>query len=78
MSENANLMVGDYRLEKTIGQGTYGKVKLGIHMKTNEKVIYIFISLYLYIFIFLYIFYSLKKLYIYKNKKKKKKNIVIN
>jgi serine/threonine protein kinase len=38
MSENANLMVGDYRLEKTIGQGTYGKVKLGIHMKTNEKV----------------------------------------
>jgi len=56
MSENANLMVGDYRLEKTIGQGTYGKVKLGIHMKTNEKVIYIFISLYLYIFIFLYNF----------------------
>jgi len=38
MSENANLMVGDYRLEKTIGQGTYGKVKLGIHIKTNEKV----------------------------------------
>jgi len=39
MSENASVMVGDYRLEKTIGQGTYGKVKLGIHVKTNEKVI---------------------------------------
>jgi len=38
MSENASGMVGDYRLEKTIGQGTYGKVKLGIHVKTNEKV----------------------------------------
>jgi len=38
MSENASVMVGDYRLEKTIGQGTYGKVKLGIHVKTNEKV----------------------------------------
>ncbi|ORX87341.1 Pkinase-domain-containing protein [Anaeromyces robustus] len=38
MSENANVMVGDYRLEKTIGQGTYGKVKLGVHVKTNEKV----------------------------------------
>jgi len=78
MSENANLMVGDYRLEKTIGQGTYGKVKLGIHMKTNEKVIFFFYFLYFNIFIFLNKIKKLKKLNKKKKKKKKKKNIVIN
>ncbi|KAJ3333212.1 MAP/microtubule affinity-regulating kinase 3 [Blyttiomyces sp. JEL0837] len=30
--------VGNYRIDKTIGQGTYGKVKLGCHMYTDEKV----------------------------------------
>jgi hypothetical protein len=30
--------IGNYRIEKTIGQGTYGKVKLGVHCQTNEKV----------------------------------------
>jgi len=54
MSENASVMVGDYRLEKTIGQGTYGKVKLGIHVKTNEKVIINIILLYIYIFIYIF------------------------
>lgn len=31
--------VGVYRVDKTIGQGTYGKVKLGFHVATGEKVI---------------------------------------
>ncbi|KAI8800985.1 kinase-like domain-containing protein [Cladochytrium replicatum] len=30
--------VGDYVLKKTIGQGTFGKVKLAEHMHTKEKV----------------------------------------
>ena len=30
--------VGDYIIKKTLGQGTFGKVKLGIHKPTNEKV----------------------------------------
>ena len=28
----------DYKIEETIGEGTYGKVKLAIHIQTNEKV----------------------------------------
>ncbi|KAJ1550250.1 hypothetical protein HK405_001040, partial [Cladochytrium tenue] len=31
-------VVGNYRLDRTIGQGTYGKVKLGFHLQTGEKV----------------------------------------
>ncbi|KAI8851184.1 kinase-like domain-containing protein [Chytridium lagenaria] len=31
-------IVGNYRIDKTIGQGTYGKVKLGFNITTNEKV----------------------------------------
>ncbi|KAJ3294025.1 MAP/microtubule affinity-regulating kinase 3 [Rhizoclosmatium sp. JEL0117] len=31
-------IVANYRLDKTIGQGTYGKVKLGIHLTTFERV----------------------------------------
>ncbi|KAI8900785.1 kinase-like domain-containing protein [Globomyces pollinis-pini] len=30
--------VGEYTMEKVIGQGTYGKVRLGIHNETDEKV----------------------------------------
>lgn len=30
--------IGDYILGKSIGKGTFGKVKKGIHTKTNEKV----------------------------------------
>ena len=30
--------VGKYILEKTIGQGSYGKVRLGIHRETQQKV----------------------------------------
>ncbi|KAH6601782.1 hypothetical protein BASA61_001809 [Batrachochytrium salamandrivorans] len=32
------IIVGSYRLDRTIGQGTYGKVRLGIHITTDEKV----------------------------------------
>ena len=31
-------IVGNYKIEKTIGQGTFGKVKLGTHILTGEKV----------------------------------------
>ena len=35
-TENTN--VGQYVLSKTIGKGTFGKVKLGVHNLTGEKV----------------------------------------
>ena len=31
--------IENYRLEKTVGQGTYGKVKLAIHLITGTKVL---------------------------------------
>jgi len=31
-------MIGNYVLGKTIGEGTFGKVKLGTHLLTGEKV----------------------------------------
>ena len=31
-------VIGNYRIEKTIGEGTFGKVKLGIHIPTEEQV----------------------------------------
>ena len=31
-------VVGQYMLGKTIGEGTFGKVKLAIHVPTGEKV----------------------------------------
>lgn len=31
-------LIGNYFLQKTIGEGTFGKVKLGIHTLTGEKV----------------------------------------
>ena len=31
-------IIGDYRIEKTIGEGTFGKVKLGYHIPTEEPV----------------------------------------
>lgn len=30
--------IGSYKLGKTLGKGTYGKVKLGVHMETGEQV----------------------------------------
>ena len=40
MSNNtSNNRIGNYILKNTIGSGTFGKVKLGIHKSTGEKVI---------------------------------------
>lgn len=36
---NQRKVVGQYMLGKTIGEGTFGKVKLAIHLPTGEKVI---------------------------------------
>tara|TARA_B100000780_G_C21051799_1_gene422417 strand:- start:299 stop:1072 length:774 start_codon:yes stop_codon:yes gene_type:complete len=37
-NKNSSLQVGQYLVGKTIGQGTFGKVKLGVHCGTGEKV----------------------------------------
>lgn len=37
-SPDAEFVIGSYRVQKIIGQGTYGKVRLGTHLETNEKV----------------------------------------
>ena len=31
-------LIGNYIMGKTIGKGTFGKVKLGVHKQTQEKV----------------------------------------
>lgn len=36
--EPTHILIGNYRLEKTIGQGTYGKVKLGFSTQDGTKV----------------------------------------
>ena len=36
--------IDSYRIEETIGEGTYGKVKLATHIKLNEKVAIKFIN----------------------------------
>ena len=41
---NGSVVETDYRLEKTIGKGSYGKVKLATQLSTNEKVALKFIS----------------------------------
>ena len=38
MSDKNEELVGNYRLDKVIGQGTYGKVRLGFNISTQEKV----------------------------------------
>ena len=30
--------IGNYTIKNTIGEGTFGKVKLGIHKQTGEQV----------------------------------------
>ena len=37
-SSNSNIVISHYQIGRTIGKGTFGKVKLGIHTLTNEKV----------------------------------------
>ncbi len=31
-----DLQIGNYLIKKTIGEGTFGKVKLAIHQQTGE------------------------------------------
>jgi serine/threonine protein kinase len=38
--EKDEIILDNYILGKTIGEGTFGKVKLGIHKMTGEKVNY--------------------------------------
>jgi serine/threonine protein kinase len=37
-SEEKRKIVGQYMFGKTIGEGTFGKVRLAIHIPTGEKV----------------------------------------
>ncbi len=37
--------IGDYKIEKTLGRGTFGKVKQGVHIYTGQKVLlFLYIS----------------------------------
>jgi len=36
---NESCILKDFNIGKTLGKGTFGKVKLGIHEITGEKVI---------------------------------------
>ena len=36
--ENIEYKIGNYLIKKTLGKGTFGKVKLGIYLPTKEKV----------------------------------------
>ena len=38
MSKTQETIIGDYIVKKTLGKGTFSKVKLGIHKVTNQKV----------------------------------------
>jgi hypothetical protein len=35
---SSHAVIGSYRITKTLGQGTFGKVKEGIHLFTKQKV----------------------------------------
>ena len=37
-SEEKELKIGNYLVKTTLGEGTFGKVKLGIYIPTREKV----------------------------------------
>ena len=36
--DNAPIVLGSYKIGKTLGIGAFGKVKLGIHIITGQKV----------------------------------------
>jgi len=38
MAENVPVVLGHYRLGKTLGIGAFGKVKLAYHISTGQKV----------------------------------------
>jgi serine/threonine protein kinase len=35
-------IIGNYSIEKVIGEGTFGKVYKGFHIKTGEKVVILY------------------------------------
>ena len=37
-NESIEYKIGDYLIQQTLGEGTFGKVKLGIYLPKNEKV----------------------------------------
>jgi serine/threonine protein kinase len=38
IKDKSNMIIGSYQITKTLGQGTFGKVKEGIHLFTKQKV----------------------------------------
>ena len=36
--DDIEIKIGNYLIQKTLGKGTFGKVKLGIYLPTHEKV----------------------------------------
>ncbi|KAJ3127920.1 hypothetical protein HK098_005561 [Nowakowskiella sp. JEL0407] len=46
-SSNAqvDLQIGPYKMDRTIGQGTYGKVRLAVNVVTDEKVLYLILKI---------------------------------
>jgi serine/threonine protein kinase len=36
--KNCKTLIGDYVIKHTIGKGTFGKVKIGLHTPTNEDI----------------------------------------
>ena len=46
VKENSKIptKLDNYKIEETIGEGTFGKVKLATHIKLNEKVAIKFIN----------------------------------
>ena len=37
-TEKNTVIIGSYKITKTLGQGTFGKVKEGVHLFTQQKV----------------------------------------
>ena len=37
-SKEKDFKIGNYIIKRTLGRGTFGKVKLGIYLPTREKV----------------------------------------
>ena len=36
--KETDFKIGNYEIKKTLGEGTFGKVKLGIYLPTKEKM----------------------------------------
>ena len=40
LKKDESRIIGNYKIGKTIGEGTFGKVKIGKHIPTGENVIF--------------------------------------